>query len=129
MKTFLTWWNVCVGSMDACTGILLMFFPAVTLRLMGLTALSAEAQVFLSWMGAFVFSVGVSYFLALGSQAQRSGETIWKSTALVRTVIACYVTTQVIRGTLEPLWLTVAATDGIVALGQWYGIRKQWWRA
>lgn len=129
MKKWLNWWNIAVGSMDACTGILLIFFPTMTLQLMGLAPVSQEAQVFLSWMGGFVFSVGVSYYLAAGTKHALQGETIWKSTALVRAVIACFVTTQVLRGNLEPLWLSVAFTDGIIAIVQGIGIKKHWWHS
>lgn len=96
---------------------------------MGLHEISAEAQVFLSWMGGFVFSVGVSYFLAVGATQPVQAETIWKSTMLVRAVIACFVTIQVLRGNLELLWLSVAFTDGIIAVVQGFGIKRKWWHA
>lgn len=128
MNVFLRWWNLAVGSMDACTGLLLMVAPELTLRLMGLQSIGAEAQVFLSWMGAFVFAVGVSYFLALRDETSQQGEIIWKITALVRAVIACFVVTKVVQGSLELLWLSVAATDALVALVQVIGINKRWWQ-
>ena len=127
MKRLLCWWNVCVGSMDATTGLLLMLTPAWTLRLMGLQAIGTEAQVFLSWMGAFVFAVGASYFLVLRGTASGRGEMVWQMTALVRAVVAVFVVTKVALGVLEPLWLSVAVTDALVALGQWIGIQKKWW--
>jgi len=128
MKRKLFWCNVGVGAMDACTGLLLMFVPTMTLRLMGLQAIGAEAQIFLSWMGAFVFGVGASYFLALRVRSPEEGEMIWKMTALVRAVIAMFVIAQVSRGTLEPLWLSVAATDALVALVQLVGLKRSWWQ-
>lgn len=128
MKVFLRWWNVGVGAMDACTGLLLLFVPIWTLRLMGLQPIGAEAQIFLSWMGAFVFGVGASYFLALRVRLPEEGEMIWKMTALVRAVIAMFVIVQVSRGTLEPLWLSVAATDALVALVQLVGLKRSWWQ-
>lgn len=128
MKVFLRWWNVGVGAMDACTGMLLMVAPVLTLRMMGLQPIGAEALVFLSWMGAFVFAVGVSYFLALRDDQAQQGEIIWKMTALVRAVIACFVVIKVAQGSLEPLWLSVAATDAMVAVVQGIGIKKRWWQ-
>jgi len=128
MKRKLFWWNAGVGAMDACTGLLLLFVPTLTLRLMGLQAIGAEAQIFLSWMGAFVFGVGASYFLALRVRSPEEGEMIWKMTALVRAVIAMFVIAQVSRGTLEPLWLSVAATDAFVALVQLVGLKRSWWQ-
>jgi hypothetical protein len=127
MKRIIFWWNAGVGSMDAATGLLLMWAPAWTLRLMGLQPVGAEARVFLSWMGAFVFSVGASYFLVLRGDEPRRGEMVWQMTALVRAVVAVFVVTKVAQGTLEPLWLTVAVTDAAVAVVQWRGIQKQWW--
>lgn len=127
MKIFLRWWNVGVGAMDAITGLLLMMAPVLTLRIMGLQPIGEEAQVFLSWMGAFVFAVGASYFLALRTRSPEQGEMIWTITALVRAVIAVFVVTKVAQGTLEPLWLSVAATDAAVAVVQGIGIQKQWW--
>lgn len=127
MKRKLFWWNAGVGAMDACTGLLLLFAPTLTLRLMGLQAIGAEARIFLSWMGAFVFGVGASYFLALRVRSAEEGEMIWKMTALVRAVIALFVIAQVARGTLESLWLSVAATDAFVALVQLVGLKQSWW--
>lgn len=127
MKRLLFWWNMGVGSMDAMTGLLLMLTPAWTLRLMGLQAIGTEAQVFLSWMGAFVFSVGASYFLVLRGNEPGRGEMVWQMTSLVRAVVAVFVVSKVAQGVLEPLWLSVAATDALVAMGQWIGIQKKWW--
>lgn len=127
MKRLLFWWNMGVGAMDATTGLLLMLAPASTLRLMGLQSIGAEAQVFLSWMGAFVFSVGASYFPVLRGNDPGRGETVWRMTSLVRAVVAAFVVTKVAQGVLEPLWLSVALTDALVAMGQWIGIRKKWW--
>lgn len=128
MKRKIQWWNAGVGAMDACTGLLLLFVPALTLRLMGLQPVGAEARIFLSWMGAFVFGVGASYFFAWRVRSPEEGEMIWKMTALVRAVIAVFVIAQVSRGTLEPWWLSVAATDAFVALVQFVGLKRSWWQ-
>ncbi len=113
--------------MDATTGLLLMLAPAWTLQLMRLHAIGAEALVFLAWMGAFVFSVGASYFLVLRGNEPERGEMVWQMTSLVRAVVAVFVVIKVGQGILEPLWLSVAVTDALVAAAQWFGLQKKWW--
>lgn len=121
-------WNLAVGSMDSITGLLLMFMPASTLRLMGLQPVDDSAQIFLSWMGAFVFSVGISYFFVLLREDSWRGVVVWQMTALVRAVVAVFVLVKVAQGALEPLWLSVAATDAFVAIVQAIGIKQRWWQ-
>lgn len=127
MKRMRQWWNGGVGAMDATTGLLLMVAPEMTLRLMGLQAIDPRATVFLSWMGAFVFAVGASYFLVLRGDDARRGETVWQITSLVRAVVAVFVTVKVLGGALEPRWMSVAFTDAAVAVVQWVGLQKKWW--
>ena len=127
-KRYLGIWNLCVGGMDVFTGVLLMVAPAFTLRLMGLPALGDEASVFLSWIGAFVFSTGLTYGLAFGARAAESGPLVWTMTSLVRSVSAGFVTIQVMSGRLDAGWLTVALTDAGVAAVQVYGISRLWWK-
>ena len=81
-------------------------------------------------MGAFVFAVGMVYFLPFfvrESQAS-DGEMIWKMTALVRFVIAGFVIVKIMQGQLEWRWITVALTDASVAIVQVLGLRRQCWR-
>ena len=47
---FLRLWSLAVGSMDACTGLMLVFAPAQTLRLMHVPEVAPAALIFLSWM-------------------------------------------------------------------------------
>jgi hypothetical protein len=125
---YLTLWNLCIGGMDTLTGVLLMVAPAFTLRLMGLPALGEDSLVFLSWIGAFVVSTGLAYGLVFGEQKAERGPLVWTFTSLVRSVIAGFVTVQVMSGRLDAGWLTVALTDAAVAAVQVYGISRQWWK-
>jgi hypothetical protein len=127
MRRMRQWWNGGVGAMDVATGLLLMASPEMTLRLMGLQPIDPVATVFLSWMGAFVFAVGASYFLALRGDDARCGETVWQITSMVRAVVAVFVTIKVCTGVLEARWMCVAFTDAAVALVQWIGIKRKWW--
>ena len=61
------------GSMDAVSGLLLMLSPGFTLNLMRVPAVVSEAEVFIRFIGAFVFSVGCLYLFAFRSgSADRS---------------------------------------------------------
>ena len=120
-------WSLCMGGMDACTGLLLVFAPALVLRLLGIAPPAGEGLVFVSWIGIFVMSVGLSYGLALGGNASR-GEAVWIFTALVRTMVAAFLTIKCLGGSLAAAWLIVAASDAFVAAGQWVILRLGWWR-
>ncbi|GAA5484261.1 hypothetical protein [Haloferula sargassicola] len=110
--------------MDATTGLLLVFCPAWVLAALKIEGVSPESLVFLRWIGVFVGSVGLSYGWAL----RGAGETVWKFTALVRTLVAAFVTVSIVDGSLVPAWAGVAATDAVVAVVQMVGLRKRWWR-
>ena len=116
-----------MGGMDACTGLLLVFAPALVLRLLGISPPAGEGLVFISWIGVFVMSVGLSYGLALGGNACR-GEAVWIFTALVRTLVAVFLTIKCLGGSLAAAWLVVAASDAVVAAGQWVILKLGWWR-
>jgi len=53
---------------------------------------------------------------------------VWLLTALTRSSVAIFVTTQIITGTLESGWATVALTDGVCVLIQAIGLHKGWLR-
>jgi hypothetical protein len=109
------------GAMDTVTGILLMVLPRFTLSLMGLSA-AEEALVYVQFIGAFVFGVGSLYLWGfcgarfLGLWGGLAG--IFYATAWVRFVIFVFVTLAVLGGLLESLWITVALTDGALAVAQ-----------
>ena len=124
---FLKFWSIAVGSMDALTGLLLVIAPAGVLRLLKIEAPSADALVFLSWIGVFVMAVGLSYGLALGRHRGR-GETVWAFTALVRMLVALFLTVKIVGGALDSAWAVVALSDASVAVVQIVILRKGWWR-
>lgn len=123
---FLKFWSVAVGSMDAATGLLLIFVPALVLGMLGITPPSPDALVFLSWIGVFVCGVGLSYGLALGKPSR--GETVWVFTALIRSMVAVFLTVRIINGTLAPAWMVVGISDAFVAVVQIVILRAGWWK-
>ena len=127
----LRWVQVLLGSMDTLTGVLLVFAPAVTLKLMGITHVEGSLTM-VSWVGVFVFSVGASYFLvgwgSGGDEALAAWRMQWKMSALVRIAVGCFVLWKLITGELEPAWWSVALTDLVVAAGQILGLRQGWLR-
>ena len=124
---FLRLWSLLVGSMDALTGALLIFAPGLVLQLLKIQAPPAGAMVFVSWIGVFVMSVGLSYGLALGGRRSR-GEAVWMFTSLVRILVAAFLTTKILGGSLQMEWMLVAAADASVALVQVVILRTGWWR-
>ena len=117
------------GCSDTATGALLMVAPNLTLQLMQLRAVP-EALVFLSFIGAFVFSIGLSSlygaYVAYRGDSRTKVETVWLLTAFTRASVAIFVTQQVLAMTLDAGWLTVAATDGVCVLIQAIGLRRGW---
>lgn len=126
---FLRLWSAAAGAMDAATGLLLVCGPAWVLQVLRISVPSADALTYLGWIGVFVLSVGLSYgFAATPRGCRARGEMVWIITALVRTLVAVFVTAQVSRGALETAWLLVAAADAGVAALQWAVLRAGWWR-
>lgn len=119
-------WSVAVGSMDAVTGLLLVFSPLLVLRLLGISAPPAEAVVFLSWIGVFVLAVGLSYGFALGRRSR--GETVWMFTSLARLLVAVFLVCRILDGSLAKAWMVVAFSDASVAVVQLLILRAGWWK-
>lgn len=117
------------GLCDTTTGVLLVFVPAWTLRLMGAQVLP-QPVAFASFVGAFVLSVGLAYFYAarlpLTSANAARWRTVWFLTALTRTLVAVFLASQIVIGRMEHAWLTVALTDGALAAFQWTGLSRGW---
>lgn len=126
---WIPWWSAGVGAMDACTGLLLILAPDFTLKLMKLSV-PAEVLPYQSWIGAFVLSTGLAYAWAIrqpvNERERGAREMVWKMTALVRTVIALFLTAKILTGSLSAGWATVAATDAVVALVQWVALKRRW---
>lgn len=125
-REIIKWWSVGAGGMDAVTGLLLIVAPLMVLRLLGIAPISDDALIFLSWVGVFVMAVGLSYGLALTGRAR--GEAAWMFTGLVRILVAVFLAIRVVTGAMEPAWLLVAASDGLVAAGQGAILLAGWWK-
>jgi hypothetical protein len=123
----LKWWSAGVGAMDALTGLGLMFVPVWVLACLRIEAPSAEAIVFLRWIGAFVCAVGLSYGLALFGR-KGWGEASWIMTSLARLMVALFLTVQMLRGELEPAWSVVALSDAAVAFVQLTVLWRGGWK-
>jgi hypothetical protein len=125
-RLILNFWSVSVGAMDAVTGLLLVIRPRTVLGLLEITPPAPEALVFVSWIGVFVMAVGLSYSLALGRRAR--GETVWIFTALVRILVAGFLTFRILDGSLPTNWVMVAGADAAVAITQLILLRAGWWK-
>lgn len=108
---------VAAGAMDFSTGLGLVVAPAWTLARMGVVPPTAEALIFVRFVGAFVGAVGATYLWAATAPRTRLRPllafTLWpRGAAGVFTGIA------VLTGALEPAWLSVTATDGALVFAQ-----------
>jgi len=122
-------YHAMTGFSDTVTGILLMIAPELTLRLMHLHA-SHEALPFLSFIGAFVLSVGLACIygarlVACGGCAKRL-ETVWLLTGITRGIVAVFVAANVFAGSLESGWMSVAVCDGTCTVVQAIGLSRGW---
>lgn len=122
-------YQLVAGFSDASTGALLIAAPLFTLRMMGL-AVPADATPFLSFIGAFVFAVGLAYLYGALLVRRTSGvprlEAVWIMTAIIRSSVAIFIVASVLNRSLAPGWLTIAIFDGICALIQARGLRQGW---
>ncbi len=118
-----------IGLSDMLTGVLLMVAPEFTLGLMGLHA-PADAMPYLSFIGSFVLSVGLSClygaYLMMRQRSPCRLEMVWLLTAFTRSSVAIFIAAQIQAHTFEAGWLTVAAADGAFVLFQAIGLRKGW---
>lgn len=117
------------GTGDTATGGLLVFAPAWTLKLMGVQQLPQPVE-FASFIGVFVLGVGLAYWMAarwpMNSQTSPRWQTVWVLTALIRSLVAGFLTWQILAGRMEKTWATVALTDGALAVFQWTGLKCGW---
>jgi hypothetical protein len=123
-------YQLLTGLSDSTTGLLLLFVPQLTLRLMRLDE-PADTLPFLSYIGAFVLSVGIAClyggFLARKVETDRL-EVVWLLTTIIRGLVAVFLTIKIATGGLQPGWATVAVSDGALALLQTVGLTKGWLR-
>lgn len=117
------------GLSDTATGALLCVAPRFTLKLMGLHP-AADTIPYVSYIGAFVLSVGISYLygaLLIAIEAPRERiEIVWLLTAFTRSAVAIYVLKGIFIGDLEFGWIAVAAFDAACAVIQAIGLRNKW---
>ncbi|MGA2278199.1 MAG: hypothetical protein ABSG00_11385 [Terracidiphilus sp.] len=128
-RSILIGYQLLIGLSDTMTGALLIVAPAFTLRLMRLHA-SADALPFLSFIGAFVLSVGLACFYGALVTIRRGTpskvEVVWLLTAITRASVAIFVGEQILTHELEAGWLSVTVSDGACVLIQAIGLRKGW---
>ena len=113
------YYNLFVGLLDSFTGALLITFPALTLTLMHISRMPLE-DVYLRFIGVFVLGTGVVYLLpyTCATNQQESVQFSWRYTSIVRSIVCLFVSFQCLRGVLEPAWMIVASTDGLLAILQ-----------
>jgi hypothetical protein len=128
-RSILIGYQLLIGISDTLTGALLIIAPEFTLGLMRLHV-PEDALPFLSFIGAFVLSVGLACLYGAFVLVRRGSpckvEVVWLLTAITRAGVAIFVVGQILAHTLETGWLTVALSDGVCALIQAIGLRKGW---
>lgn len=130
-RPILLGYQLLIAFSDAATGVLLMVAPEWTMRLMHLHV-PFDALPFLSFIGAFVFSVGLcclygALLLAQGDYGAKI-EMVWLLTAFTRGAVAIFIVTQVLASTFEVGWLTVVVSDGACVVIQAIGLSRGWLR-
>lgn len=119
----------CAGAGDAATGFLLMLAPGFALRMMGIAQPPAEL-VFVSFVGAFVFAVGLStlFFLRYPRTPSElaSVRTLWLITGVQRLCVALFVAGACFGSKLEPAWLLVSGYDLAFAILQLAVLRPRY---
>lgn len=118
------------GLSDSSTGVLLIIAPGTTLHMMGLHA-PQDALPYLSYVGVFVLSVGITCLYGGGLLATRPVlvqklEAVWLLTAITRGLVAIFVVAKIFSGSLESGWISVALIDGAFALLQAIGLARGW---
>lgn len=121
-----TLWSLGVGGMDFFTGCLLVVAPAWTLGQMRVPLPGDEALPFLSWIGVFVGCVGASYWLGLWKRSGIALVMVWRLTAWFRAAVAVFVAVSIAGGRLDGAWWLVGVTDAVIAVVQWFGLRRKW---
>ena len=128
-RRILIGYQLITGASDTATGALLIFAPALTLRLMHLQA-GGDALPFLSYVGVFVLSVGIAClyggWLATRPASAPKLEVVWLLTAITRGLVAVFVTARLLSGSFETGWIVVALSDGPLALIQAIGLSRGW---
>ena len=118
------------GLMDASSGLLLMLSPEFTLNLMNVPVVGSETWVFISFICAFVFSVGCLYLFAFRSVSLTRNWSyvrfVFEVTAWVRSVICVFTTLAILKNALPLEWISVPLTDGMLACVQIWVVWSGW---
>lgn len=123
---------LCLGAglMDSSSGLLLMFAPALALELMLVPLPPPEALVFVRFVGAFVFAVGVLYLAALLVQLVSGDRALIRftlvATGWIRLNVCLFSGTMILLGSLAWQWATVPVTDGALAVFQFLIVAAGW---
>ncbi|HUY82785.1 MAG TPA: hypothetical protein VMU92_13750 [Acidobacteriaceae bacterium] len=129
-RTLILIYHFIAGLSDTATGLLLLFAPAFTLRLMGVTEVP-HPLYYVRYIGVFVLSVGATYLLIPAVVRDAPDVSTWwraqwAITAFIRALVALFVLWQVILGVMEGAWIAVFFTDATYAAIQYIGLRKRW---
>lgn len=123
-RLFIRGLSIVAGLMDALTGLLLIFSPAMTLALMNVPPEGHPPEL-IGFIGAFVLANGSLYLWALGLGKLRNPWIIlryaWFATAWVRICVGITTGVFILKGQLSSAWVTVPITDLVIA-----GIQLYW---
>lgn len=115
------------GASDAATGLVLILFPSLVLKLLSIDPTSSESEIYLRWIGVFVLGIGLSYACCF-SRSMLRGETVWTVTSIVRGLVSLFLILQILSRQMPAAWLSVALFDGVLAALQILLIRRGWWK-
>jgi hypothetical protein len=108
------------GLLDFGSGVGLALAPAKVLPLLRMPAPTAEALVYLRFVGAFVTAVGVSYLLALVLGGIGRLCAVFEFTLVFRFATGIFVAIAVARDWLAFPWASVIATDfALIGIQLW----------
>ena len=124
LEQLAVWLALGAGGLDCCTGLGLVFAPALALRLMGAAPIGTEALVYLRWIGAFVGAVGFSYLWSLWRSEVALLRAARELTIWFRLAAGGYSAWAVATGTLPLIWVSVPVTDFALAAAQTWLLRR-----
>jgi hypothetical protein len=99
------------GVMDFLTGLGLVFFPSLTLRLMMVPVPEDPSLIFVRFVGVFVGAVGAIYLVAWFRRDPADLVAVFRLTLPFRFGAGTFCAVSVAIGDLAPMWLSVSATD------------------
>ncbi|HEX7861190.1 MAG TPA: hypothetical protein VF773_12730 [Verrucomicrobiae bacterium] len=124
-----TFFQLAAGACDTGTGILLLVAPQLALKLMGVAQTPSD-PIFISFIGAFVFSVGLTYlvFSRIPASESRLGaaRAAWLITGMQRLCVGVFVLVAMVAGRLDLAWCSITVADLSIGGIQLLGLRKRW---